>query len=115
MPKFLVDESTGVKIADFLSDLGYNAYSVTQEMRGSSDQAVLDKAVQEERVIVTNAKELASLAMLQKPPGVILLRLSDERTSIKLRVARKVLNEYADKIEGHLIVASERNIRIRPI
>ena len=62
---------------------------------------------------VTNDKELASLAMLQKPPGVILLRLSDERTYQV--TSRKVLNEYSDKIEGHLIVPSERRIRIRPI
>lgn len=115
MPKFLVDESTGVRVANLLNDLGYDTYSVTKKMRGSSDQAVLDKAVQEKRVIVTNDKELASLAMLQKHPGVILLRLSDERTGIKLRVFRKVLDEYADKIEGHLIVASEKSIRIRPI
>jgi len=51
--------------------------------------------------------------MLQKPPGVILLRLSDERTYQV--TSRKVLNEYSDKIEGHLIVPSERRIRIRPI
>ena len=84
-------------------------------MRGASDQTVLSEAVQEKSVIVTNDKELASLAMLQKPPGIILLRLSDERTSIKSRAVRKVLNEYADKIEGNLIVASERSIRISPI
>ena len=83
-------------------------------MRGASDHTVLSKAVQEKRVIVTNDNELVSLAMLQRPPDVILLRLSDERTSIKLRVVRKVLGEYADKIEVRLIVASERSVRIRP-
>lgn len=67
----------------------------------------MHKTVQEKRVIVTNDKELASLAIFQKPAGIILLRLSDERTNIKLRVVRKVINEYVNKIDGNLIVASE--------
>jgi predicted nuclease of predicted toxin-antitoxin system len=115
VPKFLVDESTGVRIAELLKDLGYDTYSVAQKIRGATDQRVLSKAVREKRILITNDKELASLAILQRPLGIILLRLSDERTNIKLQVLRKVLIEYGNKIEGNLIVASEKKVRIRPI
>ena len=115
MPKFLVDESTGVRAAELLKQFGYNTYSVTEKMRGVPDQEVLNRAIQEGRIIVTNDKGLAHLALSYRPAGILLLRLADERTEVKLRIVRIVLNEYLDKIEGSMIVATERSIRIRPI
>lgn len=115
MPKFLVDESTGGGVSKLLQELGYDAYSVTEEMRGAPDQAVLNRAIQEGRVLVTNDKELASLALSYRPSGIVLLRLADERTDVKLRIVRRVLNDHRNKIEGSMIVATERRIRIRPL
>jgi len=115
VPKFLVDESTGVSVAELLKELGYDTYSVTEEIRGAPDQVILNRAIREGRVIVTNDKEFASLALSYRAAGILLLRLTDERTDVKLRVVRRVLNEYPNRIEGSMIVATERRIRIRSI
>ncbi len=115
MPKFLVDESIGTKAAEILRQLKYDTIAIADEMRGAPDNSVLLRALQEGRVLVTNDKELASMALSHKIVGVLLLRLEDERAENRTKVLRRVLSEYALRMEGSIIIASERRIRIRPI
>lgn len=110
-----MDESTGATVAELLRRMGYDALAVVDEMRGAKDESVLSRAHQEGRILVTNDKELASLASSYSPVGVLLLRLEDEKTEVKLRTVERVVTEHGDRMEGSLIVASEKRIRIRPI
>jgi predicted nuclease of predicted toxin-antitoxin system len=113
--KFLVDESSGAKVAQLLRAAGYDVLAVVEEMKGTTDEVVLSRALGEDRIIVTNDKELASLAISYRAAGVLLLRLRDERTEPKLRVVRRVLERYSSRMHGSMIVASEKRIRIRPL
>ncbi len=53
MLKFLVDESTGKKVAQAIQEEGYDTISVIDEMRGAGDFEIIKKAIREERIIVT--------------------------------------------------------------
>ena len=44
--------------------------------------------------------------------GWFLLRLNDERPSSKIQVMSRLLELYADKLEGSFIVVSEQRIKI---
>lgn len=66
--KFLVDESTGVQAARFLKSKGFDTLSATEKMRGFPDSEVLDRAIAQNRIIITNDKELASFAAARKVP-----------------------------------------------
>ena len=111
--KFLVDESAGLAVSRRLKQMGFDAVSVIELMRGAADEEVMRKAIEENRVIVTNDKDFGWLAAFYKPPGVILLRLEDEKTENKVKMIMHIVTKYRDAILGRVLVASEKKIRIR--
>lgn len=40
---FLVDECTGTSVADWLKGLNFDVFSVFEQWRGASDDAILEK------------------------------------------------------------------------
>jgi predicted nuclease of predicted toxin-antitoxin system len=115
--RFLVDECTGPSVARWLREQGHDVFSVFEQARGLDDESVMELAARENRIIITSDKEFGARAVRdrQVSAGVLLLRLRDERTSNKIWVLERVLEEYGYRLEGHLIVASERRIRIVPL
>ena len=73
----------------------------------------MTKASQERRILVTNDKDFGAKVYrdgrLHK--GVILLRLSDERSSSKINVLSSVLETYSDRVQGSFLVATEKQVR----
>ncbi|MCS4541206.1 MAG: DUF5615 family PIN-like protein, partial [Euryarchaeota archaeon] len=69
----------------------------------------------ENRIIITNDKDFGRFALIHKPPGVILLRLSDERAQTKIAIMKELIEKYADRFYRNILIVSERKIRIKPI
>jgi predicted nuclease of predicted toxin-antitoxin system len=57
MPKFIVDECTGMSVVYFLRKLGYDTMSVSESMPQAIDADILQRAIVEERIVVTNDKD----------------------------------------------------------
>lgn len=110
--RLLLDESIGIKVYSKLKQMGFDVVSVIHSMRGAGDEEIIRKAIDEKRVIVTNDKDFGWLASLYKPPGVILLRLKDERTE---NIITYVIEKHRGSILGNILVASEKKIRIRQL
>jgi len=87
--------------------------SVYDRMRGSDDDAVIRIAGDEGRILITNDKHFGEKVSRcgRSHSGVVLLRLDDERPSSKIRVVSRLLDSYADRLEGSFIVVSERRVR----
>jgi len=113
--KFLVDESTGVQVAEKLKQMGYDTISVIKAMKGAQDTTVIKKAKQEDRVIITNDKDFGWLAAIYKPSGIIILRLKDESATNKIKVTLRIIENPTYRIYDSLIIATEKKIRIRPL
>lgn len=111
--KFLVDESAGIEVSRKLKQMSFDTISVIQSMKGADDEDIIRRAVDENRVIITNDKDFGWLASLYKPPGVVLLRLKDERTENKVKMVSHIIKKYRDTIPGSILVASEKKVRIR--
>lgn len=111
--RFLVDECTGPATARWLREEGYEVYSVYEEARGMNDTEVLRKAFNEGWILITNDKDFGEKAFREKQPhhGVILLRLKDERNMNKIATLQRLLDSYADRIEGSFVVATEKGVR----
>jgi predicted nuclease of predicted toxin-antitoxin system len=77
--KFLVDECTGPSVAAWLRDEGHEVFSVYEDVRGVEDDIILQKAFDENWVLITNDKDFGDKVFrngrLHK--GVVLLRLED--------------------------------------
>ncbi len=86
--RFLVDECTGPKVAEWLRAEGHEVFSVFDEARGMPDPDVLAKAVSEDWILITNDKDFGEMVFREQREhhGIIFLRLSNERPMNKIEV-----------------------------
>lgn len=113
--KFLVDECTGIWVSRKLRQMGFDSVSVIECMKGALDEEIMQRAVEENRVIITNDKYFGRLAGFYKLPGIILLRLKDERVENKVKVVSFVVASHGEAVLGNVMIVSEKKIRVRRI
>jgi predicted nuclease of predicted toxin-antitoxin system len=112
--RFLVDECTGPAVARWLREQGYDVFSVYEQDRGATDDSLLKRAFQENRILLTNDKDFGDKTFRDRKPhhGIILLRLDDERAGNKISVLRRLFENYSDKLLNNYIVVTEEKVRI---
>ena len=112
--RFLVDECTGPAVAQWLRLQNYDVISVYDEIRGADDKEVIQKASEQNRILITNDKDFGELVFREKKQhkGVILLRLEDERAANKVAVLKQLLEKYESSLPEHFIVVTETTVRI---
>jgi len=117
MRKFLVDENAGYTIVKYLRDQGFDTKFVSELFPTRDDIFIMERAYQEERIIVTNDKDFGYLIFKSSIPAlaIILLRFRDESPSLKINAIETILRLPEEKVLNHFIVASENKIRIRPL
>lgn len=113
--KFIVDESTGTAVVEYLESHGFDVVSVHDETPGIDDYLIVNRAFAEGRIIITNDKDFGELVYKQqlKHKGIVLLRLEDERASNKVAVIRDLLSLYSQRLKNSFTVVTENKIRIR--
>jgi predicted nuclease of predicted toxin-antitoxin system len=111
--RFLVDESTGPAVAEDLRQKGHEVFSVYEKARGMADEDIIQKAFTENWILITNDKDFGEKAYREKRPhkGIVLLRLEDERSFVKIEIVRRLLESHADRLPGQVVVVSERSVR----
>jgi predicted nuclease of predicted toxin-antitoxin system len=62
--KFIADESCDFVVVRALQAAGHDVVAVARVMRGADDQAVIDYAGREERVLLTEDKDFGQLFFL---------------------------------------------------
>ncbi len=117
MARFLVDESSGRIVVLRLRQLGLDVESVNEIMPRVDDDQVIERAWLEQRILVTNDKDFGEKVFRSGLPhvGIVLMRLSDERSSNKARVMVALWEQYGERLFGSFTVVSDRNVRIRKI
>lgn len=111
--RFLVDECTGPKVAQWLRDRGHEVFSVFDESSGMPDNGILAKAFEENWILVTNDKDFGEMVFREKRKhhGVIFLRLDDERATNKIEVLRQLLENYREQLPEEFVVVTETKVR----
>ena len=111
--RFLVDESTGPVVAEWLRNKNHDVYSVFSESRVMQDAEVIQKAFADNRILVTNDKGFGEKVFRERQPhrGIILLRLEDERSIVKIEIIRQLLESYANNLAGNFVVVTETSVR----
>jgi predicted nuclease of predicted toxin-antitoxin system len=111
--RFLVDECTGPAVADWLRSQGHEVVSVFDELKGISDDKIIETAIAENRILITNDKDFGEKVfrngMLRR--GIILLRLENETASSKISVLLKLFRTYSDRLSDSFIVVTEKQAR----
>jgi len=111
--RFLVDECTGPGVAAWLRSEGHGVFSVFDEAQGIADEIVLTKAFSENWILITNDKDFGEMIFRERRQhhGIILLRLSDERSANKISVLKHLIENYSDKLPEQFVTATETNVR----
>jgi len=111
--RFLVDESTGPAVAEWLRQKGHEVFSIYDEARGMDDNDVIRKAFAENWILMSNDKDFGEKVYRERRPhkGVVLLRLDDERAVIKIETIKRLLESHAEKLSGQFVVVSEKTVR----
>ena len=111
--RFLVDECTGSKVAQWLRGEDHEVFSVFDEARGMIDDEVLAKAFTENWILITNDKDFGGMVFRERRNhhGVVFLRLDDERAANKIEVLRRLLESYSEKLPEEFVVATETKVR----
>jgi predicted nuclease of predicted toxin-antitoxin system len=111
--RFLVDECTGPAVAAWLRDNNHEVFSVFEDARGMDDDGIIQKASDENWILITNDKDFGDKVYrdgrLHK--GIILLRLEDERSVSKIQVLSRLFQSYLNRLPDSFVVATERQVR----
>ncbi len=115
--KFKLDENLPADLASDLTARGQDATTVSQQgLAGAPDNALLEAAQRENRVLLTLDKGIANV--LKYPPklfsGIVLFRPDSMGRGEALRFVRQHLSELLKiELSGRLIVVTSRGIRVR--
>ena len=115
--KFLIDESSGFKLHNFLIEMGFDSEFVREIMPRAPDEEVLNFAEKEKRILITNDKDFGELIFrLNKPSsGVILLRLKIDSPKQRQKYVENAIKILKERIKSSFVVVTEGQIRVRKI
>lgn len=113
--KFLVDVGVSKKVEKWLAEKGYNTKAVRDIDPKAKDAEILDIAVKEGRMVMTMDKDFGELVYNSglKHSGVLILRLEDANGDQKLEIVKKILSDFADKIQNRFCVFHDGRLRIK--
>ena len=115
--RLLANENVSATVIHTLRQRGHDVLSAKESMRGKSDSAVLQRARQEERLVVTHDKDFGELAFRNCLPaecGILLFRLSGADPASDSRRVLEAIESRQDWT-GHFAVVTDDQIRIRPL
>jgi predicted nuclease of predicted toxin-antitoxin system len=115
--RLISDENVPWPLVRALRDDGHDLYSVYEEMRSQSDVLVLQKAVVEQRVLLTFDRDFGEMIFSKgfaSPPGVIFVREVPRSLIETIEAVRSVVNAPSPRIDGYF-VAIDRKTRYHPL
>lgn len=113
--RVIANENIPGTVVEHLRAAGHDVLAVKETMRGQSDMAVLARAQEEDRVLITQDKGFGELAFrwgLPASSGVILLRLSGRSMEEDNRRMMQAILSRGDWA-GHFAVITDDHIRIK--
>jgi predicted nuclease of predicted toxin-antitoxin system len=116
--QFLANENFPFPSIKLLRQKGYKIISITENLPGIADEAVLKKAVNEELVILTFDSDYGKLLFkykLSPPPAVIYFRFKGSHPVDAAKILIDKIENKNFRIEGFFTVIEKENIRQRKL
>ncbi|MBX7245207.1 MAG: DUF5615 family PIN-like protein [Candidatus Sumerlaeaceae bacterium] len=115
--RILADENTEAQIVDWLRKAGHDVLWAAEFSPGASDEALLEKAAAESRIILTADLDFGELVFRRhlKGTGIVLLRLRAETTAELLRSFEAFWPAIEKQAHGKFLVVTNRKVRIREL
>ncbi|TCO06912.1 DUF5615 family PIN-like protein [Natronoflexus pectinivorans] len=114
--KIVADESVDFGIISGLRKLDIEVVAIAEKNQGISDQEVLQIAVHNNALLITEDKDFGELSfrMRLKHCGILLIRLSDLNRNARIELAAKTIHLHLEKLRNSFSVLTSQGIRIKP-
>ena len=112
--RFLADESCDFSVVRALRSAGHDVLAVAELAGGSDDAAVMDMAVRDSRILLTEDKDFGQLvyAHAQQSSGVILIRYSvSARKTLPNAILSFLVTAGQEELTGSFVVMTPGRIR----
>lgn len=112
--RFLADESCDFRVVRALRSDGHDVMAVAEVAPGAEDDAVVQLAVRERRIFVTEDRDFGQLvyASATPTPGVIFIRFpSMVRSSLPAAIL-DVVTRHGEKLGGRFVVIQPGRVRL---
>lgn len=115
--KLLANAHVSRSIYEFLRSEGHDCLHAELSSSGMSDDALLQLALSEQRVIVTADKDFGELVFRRRIPavGLVLLRLRATTEADRAALFRRAWPAVMRSVEGHFVVVTNRRVRRTPL
>ncbi len=115
--RLLADENIQAPLVGALRERGYDILYIGEFSRGVTDQEVLETAVSQERIILTEDKDFGDLVFRvnRDLPGIILLRLQDVAWQSRFQRLDRLFQERGERLRRLYVVVEPSRIRLRSL
>lgn len=114
MLRFLADESCDFAAVRALRAEGFDVLSVAENLSGAEDEQVMEVALRERRIVLTEDKDFGQLVFAagRESVGVVLIRFAaSARAKLRDRVL-ELVGKHAERLTGSFVVLQPERIRI---
>ncbi len=116
--KFLADENFPLPSVRVLSAADHDVAAVIMESPGASDEQLLERAVREERIMLTFDRDFGGLIYRQSassPAGIVYFRFRPLSLEEPAEYILELLERSELRLSGQFTVAERDRIRQRPL
>ncbi|MBI3799268.1 MAG: DUF5615 family PIN-like protein [Deltaproteobacteria bacterium] len=112
--RFLADESCDFAVIRVLRNAGHDVTAILEVSPQAEDASIIDLAVRERRVLVTEDKDFGQLvyANARASGGVILIRFPGNARAALPKAVMDLVNEKGEQLIGCFVVVQPGRIRI---
>lgn len=112
--RFLADENCDFSVVRALRAAGYDVLAVSEFMARSNDRELIELAVREQRILLTEDKDFGWLVFVSHhdSPGVILIRFPSHARAALAESVIQVVRQHGDQLPGTFVVVQPGLTRI---
>jgi predicted nuclease of predicted toxin-antitoxin system len=112
--RFLADENCDFAVVRALRSAGHDVVAVSEFQQRSIDTQVIEKAYEEDRILLTEDKDFGWLVFVARMgnPGVILFRFPASARSTLAATTLRLVTELGSKLRGSFVVLRPDSVRI---
>lgn len=112
--RLLVDACMSRQLFEAVAAAGHDTVWVRLWQPAAPDSAIIEKAREERRAIITLDRDIPALVLRSQCHGPSVLRLTRLSTQAQVAAALDVLRRHGVDLErGALVTVSPRNVRVR--
>jgi predicted nuclease of predicted toxin-antitoxin system len=111
---FLADESCDFAVVRALRAVGHDVRAVAEVCSGGTDREVIDLAIQEGRILLTEDKDFGQLFFAEglTKSGVILIRFPFHLRQNLPKIMQNFIDQIGMQLTGRFVVMQPGRIRI---